>query len=280
MRLWQRFFRRFGSFSVAVFSFLWFWPGPTHAADTVASAPSDSIKQQVRHFIHEAGEFMERGDRRGAAARLEQARLLWPEPSIDYNLGTVYDELEQKVEAADAFSRFLHNVDRSTVLPERIDDAHKRLQASQHTLGRLAVKVIFPDGAAVPRLYLDGVLRAALPSGQLPPPGYVYTTVGPHLVRVVSEGLREYAVSVQTQAGELRQLDAVLSAQVVGEASLLPENARPVRADGVPVYKRWWFWAAIGGGAALTAALSGVAAAGSFDKRAPGSDLDPIEVSR
>ena len=106
-----------------------------------ATQPSDSVKQQVRSLIREAGQLVERGDNRGAAARLEQARVLWSEPSIDYNLGIVYGDLGQPHEAAQALERFLRSADRSMVLTERLEDAKRRLREYERTLSRLAVTV-------------------------------------------------------------------------------------------------------------------------------------------
>ncbi|HNK47185.1 MAG TPA: hypothetical protein PKL17_20555 [Pseudomonadota bacterium] len=257
-------------------------PVVAHAADQQQAAPpTDSVKQQVRQLIREAGQMMERGDRRGAAARLEQARALWNEPSIDYNLGVVYGELQQPQEAAQALERFLRNADRAMVLSERLEDAKKRLAAYERSLSRLSVTVTMPSGSSEPNLFLDGSLRSKLPDGNTPPPGYLFATAGSHQVRVASSGLRDYSVSVDLKAGELRKLDGILLPQS-GDAALLSYSTPPQNAgsDTPPIYKRWWFWAAVGGGVAVIAGISGAAAAGAFHRVAPGSDLDPIDVSR
>lgn len=252
-----------------------------HASDPQqAAAPTDSVKQQVRQLIREAGQMMERSDRRGAAARLEQARALWNEPSIDYNLGIVYGELQQPQDAAQALERFVRTADRSIVLHERLDDAKKRLAEYERTLGRLSVTVTMPSGSADPNLFVDGTLRAKLPNGATPPPGYLFTPSGSHEVRVASSGLRDYAVSVDLKAGELRKLEGMLLPSGVADSSLLNYSAPAPSPESAPFYKKWWFWTAVGGGAAVIAGLAGTAAAGSFNRPAPGSDLDPIDVSR
>ncbi len=253
------------------------------AADSPNSTqPSDAVKQQVRQLIREAGQMVERGDGRGAAARLEQARALWNEPSIDYNLGVVYGDLGQPQQAAQALERFLRSANRAMVLTERLDDAKKRLAAYEKTLGKLAVTVTIPPDAVEPSLFLDGALRSKLPGGTTPPPGFLFTTPGTHEVRVASSGLRDYAVSIDLRPGELRKLDGALTASTGADsASLLSyANAPSAGSEATPLYKRWWLWAAVGGGAVVVAGLVGAAAAGRFNSIAPGSDLAPIDVSR
>lgn len=223
---------------------------------------------------------VERGDGRGAAARLEQARALWNEPSIDYNLGVVYGDLGQPQQAAQALERFLRSANRAMVLTERIDDAKKRLAGYEKTLGKLAVTVTVPPDAVEPSLFLDGTLRSKLPGGATPPPGYLFTTPGTHEVRVASSGLRDFAVSIDLRPGELRKLDGALTAAASESGLLSYANAPSPGSEATPLYKRWWLWAAVGGGAVVVAGLVGAAAAGRFNSIAPGSDLAPIDVSR
>jgi hypothetical protein len=101
---------------------------------------------------------------------------------------------------------------------------------------------------------------------------------GTHEVRVVAPGARDYIVSVPVAAGE----EQAVSAQLVplaaeGGLTMVPRQGPP---PDPPLYKRWWFWTAVGGGAALAAGLIGAGAAGSFNRKAPGSDLDALEVAR
>ena len=252
------------------------------AADPQAGAqPTDAVKQQVRQLIREAGQMVERGDNRGAAARLEQARELWNEPSIDYNLGVVYGDLGQPQQAAQALERFLRGANRSVVLTERLEDAKKRLSEYERTLGRLAVTVTMPPGSIEPSLFLDGAQRSKLPGGNTPPPGFLFTAPGSHEVRVASSGLRDFAVAIDLRPGELRKLDGALLPATSGDTGLLSYSAPPTTSsESTPFYKRWWFWTAVGGGAVVLAGVVGAASAGRFNHIAPGSDLAPIDVSR
>ena len=197
-----------------------------------------------------------------------------------YNLGIVYGDLGQPHEAAQALERFLRSADRSMVLTERLEDAKKRLREYERTLSRLAVTVTLPADATQPSLFLDGALRTKLPSGNTPPPGYLFTAPGLHEVRVASSGLRDFAVSVELFPGELRKLAGALAPSATGDAALLPYATPPPSDESKPFYKRWWFWTAVGGGAVVLAGVVGAAAAGSFNRVAPGTDLDPIDVSR
>jgi hypothetical protein len=123
-------------------------------------------------------------------------------------------------------------------------------------------------------------LRSKLPDGNTPPPGYLFAAPGPHEVRVASSGLRDFAVSIELRPGELRRLDGALLPSVSAEPSLLSYSTPAPSDEAKPIYKRWWFWTAIGGGAVVLAGVVGAAASGSFHRVAPGTDLDPIDVSR
>ena len=265
--------------------------GPPAAASPLAQ-PGDLTRQQVRH---EAGQLMDRGDRAGAVARLQQAQALQPDPSIDYNLGIVYAELGQHPQAAQALHRFLSSADRAAVLKDRLDDALHRLEDYKQTLARLKLQASLPPQAGPPALFLDQNPQSpqALPTGrpggkdaptELPTKLPLWLSPGTHQVRVAASGARDYVVQVELHPGELRQLTAELLP--AGELStLVPSSPELSHASESPsLYKKWWFWTAVGGGAAAVLGLSiGLIAAGATGKlshTAAGSDLAPVDVAR
>ena len=211
----------------------------------------------------------------GALGSARTGAALWNEPSIDYNLGVVYGELQQPQEAAQALERFcampiarwfFRNGSRTP----------KRLAAYERSLSRLSVTVTMPSGSSEPNLFLDGSLRSKLPDGNTPPPGYLFATAGSHQVRVASSGLRDYSVSVDLKAGELRKLDGILLPKAVTRRCSAIRRRHKTPAFGHAALLqalvvlgrcRWWRgrhrWH-------LRAA-----AAGSFHRVAPGSTLTP-----
>lgn len=275
------------------------WAGsPTPAAESAPAVaigqPSELTRQQVRQLVHEAGQLMDRGDRAGAAARLQQAQALWPDPSLDYNLGIVYAEMGQHPQAAQALGRFLAGADRAAVLGERLDDARHRIDEYRRTLARLQIQASVPPQAGAPTLFIDEdkpakQLRSAPPGGsdaasEFPSQKPLWLEPGPHRVRVAAGGARDYAVQIDLHPGELRQLSAELP-PLVQASTLVPSSPELRHADdSAPVYKKWWFWTAVGGGgAAVLSVAIGLIAAGATGKlshTAAGSDLAPVDVSR
>jgi hypothetical protein len=229
--------------------------------------------------VREAGQLMDRGDPAGAIERLLQARKLQADPTLEYNLGVAYAESSQPAQAARSFQLFLQQADPGAVLADRIEDARQRLAQYQRSLSRLVVQAAVPLGASSPSLCVDQAPCTPLPSEAegsthwLPP--------GTHSVRVTASGARDYLVQVELKPGELRRLSGDL--RLVGDtrAELVPSTPEALRAaeTSTPIYKKWWLWTAVGGGAVLLAVVA-AGASGAMTRVAPGSDLDPVDVSR
>lgn len=265
-------------FSVAV---LLIWALPAAAAEAPATPnPGDAaVRDQVRGLVRQAGESMDRGDRAHAAILLEQARRLRPDPSLDYNLGITYAELQQGPEAAHALGRFLGAADPRRVLPERITDARKRLAEYERSLCRLRLRISGADTGA--SLFLDDrPASIGLVSGSLPPEiNPLWLKPGLHRVRVTAPGLKDYQVSVELAAGESREVTGDLYRDDATAGLLHDPPPPPSSKEPPPLYKKWWFWTAIGAGAVTAIGLIGAGAAGRFSYTAPGSDLDSIDLA-
>lgn len=269
-------------------------PAPANQTAATPSPPaatpaiSDATRQEMRTLVREAGQFMDQGNRLGAVERLERARRLVPDPSIDYNLAQVYGDLHRDPEAAAALARFLSAVKPETLTRDRLDEARARLQGYQQRLARLTLEVTPPNadataaaptGAAPPATAAAQVSLDGRPLGA-PIINPLWLLPGDHRVSVSAPAAQDYAVTVQLSPGEQRTLTAALLPAATGPGpGLIPSLARSSSAPTRPVYTRWWFWTATVGGAAAVA-LIGAAAGGAFNRRPPGLDLDPIEVAR
>lgn len=253
---------------------------PTGRADaSPSSLGPEETKREVRRLVREAGQLMDRGDRAGAIDRLLQARRLQPDPTLDYNLGVAYAESGQPVAAAESLQRFLGGADAGAVLGERIDDARQRLREYERSLGRLAVHAAVPAGVRSPSLCLDQAPCQPLAGdGES---GTQWLVPGTHSVRLAAAGARDYLVQIELKPGELRKLTGELRPLSDAQAELIPSTVEARRAAAPPpVYKKWWFWTAVGGGAAVLLAVVAAGASGAMTQVAPGSDLDPVDVSR
>jgi tetratricopeptide (TPR) repeat protein len=238
--------------------------------------PLDPAKrEQLRALVRQAGEKMESGDKAGAIALLEQARSLRADPSIDYNLGVAYAELGRHPQAAEAFERFLPAADPTRFLPERLSDVRKRLADYERTLARVRTRFSVPGGSA-PTLYLDERVFASLPDGKLADPRWL--SPGSYRVRVAGPGLRDYSVSIDLRAGESRELTGEVLRE--GSESTFLGDPRPAKQEPLPFYRKPWFWAVVGGGAALGIGFIAAGAGGAFDYTAAGSDLEPVDLFR
>lgn len=251
---------------------------PASPATRASAQTPDEIKREVRRLVREAGQLMDRGDRAGAIERLQQARRLQPDPTLDYNLGVTYAESGQPVLAAESLQRFLQAADSGTVLADRLEDARQRLAEYQRTLSRLQVQASTPGSVRSPSLCLDQAPCAPLAAGG---ETVHWVTPGAHSVRVTAAGARDYLVQVELAPGESRRLSGELRPLGEGQAELIPLTPEARRSsEPAPFYKKWWFWTAVGGGAAVVLAVVAVGASGAMTRTAPGSDLDPVDVSR
>lgn len=248
------------------------------------SASTEEAKREVRRLVREAGQLMDRGDHAGAIERLLQARRLQADPTLDYNLGVAYAESSQPAQAARSFQLFLQQADTGAVLAERIEDARQRLAVYQRNLSRLAVQAAVPAGALAPSLCLDQAPCMPLPATPAAGEGAVHWLApGSHSVRVTATGARDYLVQVELKPGELRKLSGELRLLGDTRAELVPstpEARRAAEQTSTPLYKKWWLWTAVGGGAVALLAVVAAGASGSMTRVAPGSDLDPVDVSR
>lgn len=247
------------------------------AAAQIAS-PTDA-RQQARQLIREAGQLMDQGDKAGAAEKLTLAQQLYPDPTLDYNLAVVYAEMGKHPEAAKALSKFVSTADPGAVLADRLEDARKRLRGYQTSLARLRLQLVQPVGGSEPKLTIDQADYGTVASGAAQPTYWL--TPGTHRIQASAAGSRDFLVQVDLNPGELRQLTGELLPSTPG-LSLVPSTPALRHAEAEanrPIYKKWWFWTAIGGGAVLVG-LVATGASGGFTRTAPGSDLDPVDVSR
>ncbi len=242
--------------------------------------PTDDLatREQVRKLVQNAAAHMDRGDRATAAALLEEARRLRPDPSLDYNLGIVYADFGKQIESAQAFERFLQGADMNHFLPERIADARKRLDAYEHSLARLRARISLPSDVNAKELALYLEERSAgipLPGGVLDAPLWLYP--GTYALRIRGPGLREHQVAVELGKGETREVTGEMyKAERVG--GLLDLTVPPPPAPRF--YRTWWFWTAVGTGVAASVALIAAGAAGAFTHVAPGTDLSTVDLRR
>jgi hypothetical protein len=106
--------------------------------------------------------------------------------------------------------------------------------------------------------------------GRTPLAHDVYVFPGPHQVTIRHRGEALLDVTLSLERGE----------RTLAMARAPRASRAPAVAASPPVYRRWWFWTAIGG-AVVTAVLVGAIApnVGGSD-RMPGQDLGLIDMTK
>ena len=173
------------------------------------------------------------GDYVAALEHFEQSYAKVPAPSLLFNIGRVLSELGRDLDALVAFERFL------AASPNATDDAHGFATAKVLVLQQRVAHLAIRTSVAGAEILVDG-----MPLGRAPLAAAVRVVPGTHQVMARAAG---YATA-------LAALDARAGAHVDVELRLLPAGV-----NTTPLRKRWWFWTALGGAAAVAATGIGLA---------------------
>jgi tetratricopeptide (TPR) repeat protein len=209
-------------------------------------APETDFELAKAHF--KTGEiYYERGRFADAAREFEEAYRLSNRAELLYNMGKSYDGAGDPARALAAYRRFLAAVSRSPDLPA----VEARVVALVRVVGQLAVRSSV-DGAQV---RVDGNTV-----GTTPLPREIELNPGPHAIELSREGYATWrgSVTIKSAARDTLQADPQSLVKVIRVE--VPEKKGP------PVYKRWWFWTALG----VAVAVAGGVTAGVLATRDEG----------
>ncbi len=214
------------------------------------NARADDEGEAKAHFLRGKVAYLE-GKYEAAAAAFKAAAALRPSPILDYNLGRCHDKLGHAQEALQAYERYL----------AASPDAANRLEVQTRVAQlRQALPKTAPAPAPTPRDPYEDLERAPHPASRPAPAATPARPEElPHEAAVVGwPGQRQAA-----QPG------------VPPRAPRQPPP--PPRRDEGPLYKQWWLWAAIGGGALITGFIIAVAAS-SHDRSAAGTQRTGLPI--
>ena len=196
-----------------------------------AERTEDARQAAARTLFNEGLEYSDAGRWQEAADRFRRAYQERPTAEIAYNLAQANVRLGHLSEAAGLFRRAA--VDPEAAAPVR-EAARARLAQVAPRLGRLSVRLDSPDEAVV---YVDGLAieRASLAAPLAVDPG-------PHLVQARwGDGVAEARRVTVAEGTE-------------STVTLAPPAAAPIAGSSPSVLRRGWFWMAVAGVAAGTAA--------------------------
>jgi hypothetical protein len=203
-----------------------------------AQAPD---RDRARELAREAAELFQAGNRRAAVAKFEEAYRLFPTPALLYNIGKAYAGLSDHVRAHRALSQFLRETDASETDLDRRAEAQTLLADLAPHVGVATITAPAFPGAT---LELDGV---ALGTAPLPAP--LAVSPGVHEITARDAGVLVARKRVTIAGGGRPDIELTRVEDDLEKVFITKEV--PSR----PVYKRWWFWTAIGATVASSAAL-------------------------
>jgi hypothetical protein len=226
--------------------------------DTAAAAPKPTAAEQAAKSAFEkaAADYkLQRYEE--ALAGFEEAYRLTNEPSILFNIGQCYKQLERFDEALRAFRAFLRDAPAQS--PQR-PNAEARIQEIEQELARLAKTgtLTLSTKQDPAEIWLDAVSRGLSPI-TLPE-----LSPGEHALRITKSGFAEYTATITIKPSETTNLEALSLVPLSIKEEPLAKNLR---------------WVALGVGAGglasvSAAALLAVSVGRAQDKLVNGDDLD------
>ena len=220
-----------------------------------------SHKVRAEVLLEQGNTLYDKADYTGALDKFQKANALYPTPEIVLNIGLTHEHLKNLQAAATHYERFLGQVDREADLA-RVKGIQQKLDGLRAQLGSVTLDCGV-KGAAVT---MDGN-----PSGSTPLGSRLYVTPGRHELAVIGAGQTPFNKTLDLRAGQHLALKVKLQplappADEPGTKALDLTPAPPPKTGARPLYKRWWFWTAVGVVVAGTAAATIATQTGGSDR--------------
>ena len=228
----------------------------------------DQRKNAAMKLVGEARVLFDKGTFPEAAQKFEEAYRLFPKPKMNYNIGLTWDAMKKSDRALCALQHFV--ADAKDADPTLLADSQQRIEKLRKIVGRVEVEA--PAGAA---LFVDGDERAIAPASEA-----LCVEQGKRRIVALVTGSAPVGIDVDVKAEKVIKvaLDPATNSarQIGGEpsvASVSPpadatQPAAPPAGPSTPIYKKWWFWTAVGGAVVVGATAIGL-----------GVGLRPVDVT-
>jgi hypothetical protein len=207
---------------------------PAPGAQPPAAGPSPAVKAEARERFDTGLHLFEKGENAGALAEFKRAYQLIPNPVVIYNMGLVYAAMNRPVDAYDALTQFLGEINAGTAVAEQKKHAEE-VRAEQEK--RIAQLVVLTDHPAT--VEVDGI-----EVGHTPLAKPIRVGSGSHVVAVEAPGFlgsrREVTLAGQLtetiamamQPTDTRMAQLVVTAAVPGAEVVI--NGKRVGATPLP----------------------------------------------
>jgi hypothetical protein len=226
------------------------------AAFLVAAGPAKEIggRATARELLKEGNDLFAKGQFAPALARYQAAYGVYPNPKLLFNIGASYEGLEDWVNAAENFERFISTSGLGPNSSLQLD-AQRRLARLDQKLAKLVIS----SDAAGAEVFIDGNAMGRQLTRT------VRVTSGQHRIEARLEGYSDFHREVFVAAGETTTVKIEMGKStpepVPGPSDVAVAAPPPPAAPGfVPhmipgdeerpktVWSEWWFWTILGAG--------------------------------
>lgn len=232
-------------------------PAPARATQ---AGPDNQAKARAQALLSEGTTAYGHGDYATALDKFTAAYKIFPSPKLWFNIGQANRDLGRPVEAVEALDRFL--TDAEDAPTETLAEARRSAAELKTKLGQIKVTCM-TDGAEIT---VDGKQVGSAPLGNM-----IWTTPGRHQVAAQQVGFSPAIEDVTAVAGkavvvnlDLRPIDLRAANQAADGApvQLDGDPANSAQPEHRPLYRRAWFWVAIGAVVAAGATVAVILATG------------------
>jgi len=247
-------------------------------------------REQANKLFKAGLALYESRDYKGALSMYERANKLYPSPQIEFNMALAREKMGQPAQAAVHYERFLSKADQ-LAYPMKVKVVRAKLKALQKKLATVTVSYA-TKGAAVD---MNGK-----PIGKTPLGHRIYRKPGEFRLTIRKDGYKLFQKSLRLGPGDHEDVKVTLEPMVREEPRgpavpadddgakgpktipLVPGGGEQAgvgtkKATSRPLYRKWWFWTAVGVVAAGVT-VSVVASQTGGSDRVPRSELPPIKL--
>jgi hypothetical protein len=227
------------------------------ATAPVARGANDDYQRARQLFLRGRALYNE-GKYQPALEHFRQARRFTVSDKIDLSIAFTLEKLGKIVEAAELFEQILRD-GAGDVNPQIKTQVQQKLRHYRKVLGTLKVRT--PVVGAW--IKIDGRAKARTPQRYR-----LYVRPGEHLFTLSTQTEPDYhSERVVFHPGQLKQLEV---------EKRVPKQVAAQETAGVPIYKRWWFWTAIG--VVAVGATVGIIAGSGGDDWTPTGNMGTIDL--
>ena len=195
--------------------------------------PDPKAKAQAQVLLRQGNKLHAKGDVRGALDKFKAAYAAFPSPKLLYTMGEAHRELGELVEALEAFQAFRK---KAVKVPARTTaEVQSSITELQRALGQLRI-ISTPAGGV-------DVTVDARSIGTTPLPEALWIAPGTHEIAGRRDGFLPRTAATVVTAGATQEIRLKLDPIPPPRPPAPPPPPAPVAR---PLYRRPWFWGAVG----------------------------------